>query len=117
MTKQQRTGQKGESLARQFFEIREYDILHTNWRCGQFELDIIATKNGVLHIIEVKTQDSGTAGWPEENVNRKKMLNLIKGAEIFMRSEQIWIRVQFDVLAIVLEGEEADYFLLEDVYL
>jgi putative endonuclease len=117
MTRQQTTGQKGEDLAREYFENRGYKILHRNWRCGHLELDIIATKKEILHIIEVKTQKAGTAGLPEQNVNRKKMLNLIKAAELFMLSEKKWTHVQFDILAIILRHEACEFFLLEDVYL
>ena len=116
MTKHQLTGQKGEILARQYFESRDYEILHTNWRYGHFELDIIAFKAGKLHFIEVKTLMEGSAGMPEDSVNRKKMLNLIKAAELYMISEHRTGLIQFDVLAIVLKENENEFFLLEDVY-
>jgi putative endonuclease len=116
MTKHQITGQKGEMLARQYFESRGYDILHTNWRYGHLELDIIAMKAGKLHFIEVKTLKGGSAGMPEDSVNRKKMLNLIKAAELYMISASRTGLIQFDVLAIVLKENENEFFLLEDVY-
>jgi putative endonuclease len=117
MTKHQITGQKGELLARQYFERMDYEILGTNRRFGHLELDIIAKKNEMLHFIEVKTLAEGSAGLPEESVNRKKMLNLVKAAEMYMIAEQYNGPIQFDVLAIVIKDPEPEYFLLEDVYL
>lgn len=116
MTKYQITGQKGEELARQYFENKEYEILHTNWRYGHLELDIIAKKNGMIHFIEVKTLVEGSAGLPEESVNRKKLLHLIKAAEMFMLTAKFTGLIQFDVLAIILKDIDHEFFLLEDVY-
>jgi putative endonuclease len=115
-TRNQKTGFTGELLARQFFEQKGFEILQTNWRCGHLEIDIIASRNMVLHIIEVKTQSGSTAGFPEENVNRKKMHNLMKAAEKYMLIENKWTRVQFDILSVILHREQNDLFLLEDVY-
>jgi len=117
MTKHQITGQLGEGLARQYFERMNYEILATNRRFGQLELDIVAMKNKMLHFIEVKTLADGSAGLPEESVNRKKMLNLMKAADLYMMTEHYIGPIQFDVLAIVLKDPEPEYFLLEDVYL
>lgn len=116
MAKHQITGREGERLARDYFDNKGYQILDTNWRYGHLELDIIALKNGMLHFIEVKTLVEGSAGLPEESVNRKKMLNLLKAAELFMITKQYVGPIQFDVLAIVLKKTDSDFFLLEDVY-
>ncbi len=117
MTKYQKTGLKGELLAREYFATREFEILHTNWRSGHLELDIIASKTGTLHFIEVKTLLAGSVGLPEESVDRKKLMNMIKAAERYMIVENKRGKIQFDVLAIVLKKELHEFFLLEDVYL
>ncbi|HSF88475.1 MAG TPA: YraN family protein [Saprospiraceae bacterium] len=111
------TGEKGESLARKYFEQREYEIITTNWRHGHWEIDIIASKAEKLHIIEVKTRNSVTGGFPEENVDHKKMITLTKAAEAYTRIDKRWRLIQFDILAITLGEGEPDFFLLEDVYL
>ena len=61
------TGIVGEKLACTFFEQKGFVILHTNWRHGRCEVDIIASKNNVLHFIEVKTRSNKDFGLPEEN--------------------------------------------------
>lgn len=110
-------GGQGESLARKYFEDRDYEILHTNWRHGHWEIDIIAAAATTLHIIEVKTRNSNTGGFPEENVNRKKLLTLMKAADVFMNIDKRWQQVQFDILAVTLCEEGPEFFLIEDVYL
>lgn len=110
-------GDLGESLARSFLEEEGYEILETNWRHGHLEIDIIAAKGGTLHVVEVKTLRRGTAGFPEENVNRKKLKNLMVAADHYMASHQTWPRLQFDILSIRLGEGEHEYLMIEDVYL
>ena len=111
------TGRLGETLAAAYFEQHGYSLLHKNWRHRNWEVDLIATKNNMLHIIEVKTATSLQFGHPEEKVDSKKMRYLINAAEEFLYQYPQWQRIQFDILAItMLPGEEVEYFLIEDVY-
>ncbi len=110
-------GAHGESLARKYFSANGYQILEANWRHGHWEIDIIAEKSGILHIIEVKTRNSRSGGYPEENVNRKKMLTVMKAAEVYMKLYKKWQHLQFDILAINLSENGPEFFLLEDVYI
>ncbi|RYD95818.1 MAG: hypothetical protein EOP54_15130, partial [Sphingobacteriales bacterium] len=36
-------------------------------------VDLIASKDGIVHIIEVKTRSSVVYGYPEESVSHKKI--------------------------------------------
>jgi putative endonuclease len=51
MTKHIKVGKKGESLALSYFKEKGYHILHQSWRSGNWEVDLIASKNDILHII------------------------------------------------------------------
>jgi len=42
MNENQKTGQEGESKAVEHLRAKGYEILETNWRFGQEEIDIIA---------------------------------------------------------------------------
>ncbi|MBA4166381.1 MAG: YraN family protein [Chitinophagaceae bacterium] len=111
-------GKEGEALALEFLRKKDFDILVCNWRHSHYEIDIIATKNGVVHFIEVKTRHSRKFGYPEEGVSKKKFANLKKGAEYFMHRFPIWKRLQFDILAIsVSKNNKEEFFFIEDVYM
>lgn len=111
------TGKLGENLAAIYFTQKGYEILHSNWRHGHWEVDIIATKNNMLHFIEVKTLSSDKYGYPEEKIDRKKIRYLINASEQFLFLYPQWQRIQFDVLAItILKNKAPEYFLIEDVY-
>jgi putative endonuclease len=118
MAKHHITGAKGEALAAVWLEQNGYTLLHRNWRYKNWEIDFIAYKGKRLHIIEVKTRSSQFRGHPEEAIDDKKMQYLINAAEEYMYQDTQWKQLQFDVLAITLhEDQEADYFLIEDIYL
>ncbi len=111
-------GKRGEQLAREYLTVQHFTILHTNWKWSRYEIDVIASRGKMLHFIEVKTRSNGRFGFPEESVDRGKMLRLMKAAEQYQYLHPAWKWVQYDILSIMMrQGQEPEYFLLEDVYL
>jgi putative endonuclease len=111
------TGKKGEALAVAWFEEKGFTILHTNWRHKNLEVDIIASKNNMLHFIEVKAVTTLKYGNPEDKVSPKKIKNLIDASAEFLYQQPQWQRIQFDVLSLtMLQGQDVVYYLIEDVY-
>jgi|SRR5690606_9180400 len=112
-------GKKSEDKAVEWLEQHGYEILHRNWKFSYFEIDIIAKKNEVLHIIEVKARHYGPIGFPENNVGRKKFKRLQRAADQFLfMNPGISKWLQYDILAITEQKNGmTDYFLLEDVFL
>lgn len=110
-------GEEAEAVAVKYFIEQGYEILFRNWRHPPYEIDIIATKNQMLHIIEVKARKTSLFGYPEESVGKKKIRNLMKAADEFLFQNQQYRHIQFDILSIVLaKNKEAEFFLIEDVY-
>ena len=113
----QATGKKGEQLAPSFLIDNGFEIQEKNWRYHHLEVDIIATKNGRLHIVEVKTRNSLLFGNPEESITKNKMKFLKNAAEAYQYQHKQWLYLQFDVIAITLISDiETEIFLIEDVY-
>lgn len=111
-------GAGGEALAVKWLSEKGFVILHKNWRHSYYEVDIIASLENVLHFVEVKTRRNKKFGEPEESVDNKKIMNLLKAGEAFQYQFPQWKRVQYDVLSITLQpGGNAEYFFIEDVYL
>ena len=109
-------GKRGELWAKKYFEDKGFQILHLNWRYKRLEVDIIANQGDRLHFIEVKTR-IGKNAIPEENVTRKKIINLIDAAEEFMLTHPDWQKVQFDILSITVFESKKSFFLIEDIYI
>jgi putative endonuclease len=112
------TGKEGERLARDYFREKGFTILHQNWRYARYEVDLIASREGILYFIEVKTRRSRKFGLPEESVTTKKLSNLLKAGEAYQYQYPQWKRVQYCILSVTLEpGGGGDFVLIEDVYL
>ncbi|HEV2355492.1 MAG TPA: YraN family protein [Puia sp.] len=111
-------GKKGEDLAVEWLGNNGFHVLHRNWRHGRYEIDVIAGREQVLHIVEVKTRRSGLFGPPETSVNRKKFRNVLLASSRWLANYPGHTRVQYDVLSITLQDNGApEYFLFEDVFL
>ena len=118
MAKHIETGKIGEKMALGWLRERFYTILEQNWRYGRWEVDIIAEKYEVLHLIEIKTRRTTKFGLPEQSVGEKKIQNLIKAAEQYLYLHPKWQRIQFNILSIlIIKDQPVEYFLIEDVFL
>jgi len=118
MARHNEVGKRGEALAAAFLQAHGYTILHCNWRHAQYEIDIIAVKDTVLHIVEVKSRSSKAFGLPEETVTKKKFQSLLQAADEFLFQHPEYRHVQYDVLAITaLKNHPPEFFFIEDVYL
>jgi len=107
----------GENTAAQHLIELGYEILYRNWRYKHLEIDIIASKDKLLHIIEVKTRTSIEFGYPEQCINRQKMQFLKNAAAHFQYQNPGWKYLQFDVISIFLNEKQIwELALFEDVY-
>ena len=105
-------------MAREYLLKRGFLILYQNWRYRHWEVDFIASQNNILHFIEVKTRRTQKFGYPEEDVTKKKMENLINASAEFLYLNPEWKLIQFDVLSItLLANREPEYFFIEDIYI
>lgn len=105
-------------MAEEFLREKGYIIMEKNWRHGHWEVDVIAARDETLHFIEIKTRKSIKFGFPEEDVSRKKIENLMGASEEYCLLHPRWKRIQFDILSIIMyPGKPAEFFLIEDVSL
>ena len=102
--KRRDTGLLGEKLARDFLKKGGYEILDTNYRTPDGEVDIIARHKDTLVFIEVRTKKSLTFGIPEESITDTKMEKLRLVAEHYRQTHQdlpaAW---RIDVVAVVMD--------------
>lgn len=110
------TGRKGEELASKYLEEKGYTILDKNWSRQQFELDIVAQKGSTLIVAEVKTRQSNYFGEPEEWVTKAKQQKLIKGANAYVLINKLDLEVQFDIISIILKGDNHKIHHIEDAF-
>ena len=99
-------GKFGEELAVDFLEKNGYEILETNWVFDKAEIDIIAQKNGILAVVEVKTRSSIEFGLPQDFVKPKKIQLLVKAINEYVTQNDLDVEVRFDIVAIHKENTE-----------
>ena len=109
------TGNFGENLACNFLIEKGFMILAQNWRYKHLEIDIIASKDQQLHIVEVKTRSNIEFGYPEQFIGKQKFQFLKNAAAIYQYQNPRWRNIQFDVIAITLI-EPMEILFLEDVF-
>lgn len=106
MAEHNELGKFGEELAVAFLQKEGYAILETNWTFQKAEVDIIAQKNSVLAVVEVKTRSSIEFGLPQDFVKPKKIQLLVKAVNEYIVSNDLEAEVRFDIIAIYKEGKD-----------
>ena len=109
-------GKFGEEQAVDFLQQNGYDILETNWTFQKAEVDIIAQKENILAIIEVKTRSSIEFGLPQDFVKPKKIQLLVKAVNEYVIANDLEVEVRFDIVAIYKEGNEFKLEHIEDAF-
>ena len=110
-------GNKGEEIAIEFLQKNGYKILECNWRFKKAEVDIIALKNEVLAVVEVKTRSNNYFGNPQDFVNQKKIKLLVEAINEYVISKNLDVEVRFDIIAILKNQEKCTIEHLEDAFL
>ena len=105
-------GKLGEELAVEFLQKAGYLILETNWTFQKAEIEIIAQKENVLAVVEVKTRSSIEFGLPQDFVKPQKIQLLVKAINEYVTVNELDVEVRFDIIAI---HKEASNFNIEHI--
>ncbi len=110
-------GKSGEELASEFLISRGYIVRDINWTSGKYELDIVAYKDNILVVVEVKTRGSSDFAYPEEAVTEKKIRNIVRATEAYIMAHDLNMDVRFDIISII--GKEPPFEIehIEDAFL
>ena len=93
-------GLGGEQAAAEWLIANGFELLHRNWRSGRYELDIVALREGVLHVVEVKCRRSGALSPPEEAMTPRKFAALMRAAEHYVALYGFDTDTQFDLVTV-----------------
>ena len=116
MAEKNETGKQGEVIARQYLEYKGYKVLETNWRFHRFEIDIVATNNEELVVVEVKTRSGNYLMAPETAVNKKKIRRIVAASDAYTRQHGISLPVRFDILCLIKKGQLFEIEHIEDAF-
>ncbi len=82
-----------------------YTIIARNWRCPRGELDIVAWRDGVLAVCEVKARRSTNFGDPFEAITPAKMQRLRRATAAFVAARPSPLprigQIRFDAASVI----------------
>lgn len=98
-------GDIAEEQAARYLKAEQFDIVEQNYYAKKLgEIDIIASKHGVLHFVEVK---SGTGFNPIQNLSPSKLAKVIKSANLYMKHHKI--NLPFCIDACIIEDGNIEF--------
>lgn len=105
-------GRIGERIAALFLMRKGFEIIGQNYRQKWGEIDIIATKEGIVHFVEVKAvsreiyTDKGSREMdyrPEELVHMSKLRKITRTASSYMEEKKDQREYQIDVVGVIMD--------------
>ena len=112
----QQLGKEGEEIATAHLISKGYKILARNYRSGRAEIDIIASIEDWIVIVEVKTRETDKYGNPEESIGTGKVNMLAQGAEDFLLDRDLHNNVRYDVISIIKNQYKTDVHHMVDAF-
>lgn len=108
-------GAFAEDLASRDYVARGYAILERNWFFGKTEIDIIAQKDDVVVIIEVKAR-SGNDMDALEAVTRDKRRRMIRAADAYLQKLPGNVEYRFDIVTVTGNISNHSMEVFEDAF-
>ena len=109
-------GKEGEDRAVRFLINAGFKIKNRNWRFGKNEIDIIAEKENLLVIVEVKTRTNDYFENPKEAVTKKKQRFIIKATEAYIQQFNINLETRFDIISVLTHNGKIEIEHIEDAF-
>jgi len=117
MAEHNELGNLGEERAQAYLSEKGFQIRHCNWYFGKLELDIVAEKDGLLVIVEVKTRSTETFEHPEEAITSQKIRNIVNAANEYIFLNDWQGETRFDVISVIPHGQSFNIDHIEDAFL
>ncbi len=95
-------GKFGESLAREFLQKNSYLIVASNYRCFSGEIDIIAKKEDLLIIVEVKARRNIASEETLLSITKSKQRKISRATADFIEKNQQYsdFFIRFDIITV-----------------
>jgi len=116
MAEHNELGKLGEDLAADYLRKEGYEIIERNWVFKKAEVDIIAQKDNILSVVEVKTRTNLDYGDPQSFVNSKKIKLLVSAVDEYVSVKNLDLTVRFDIIAISKDATFCKIVHLQDAF-
>ncbi|WP_066223302.1 YraN family protein [Formosa haliotis] len=109
-------GKEGEGIAMNFLLKNGYQILEQNYRYQKAEVDILARKDEILAVVEVKTRSTSEFGNPQDFVKPKQIQRLVTAVDAYVLAHNLDVEVRFDIIALIKTAKGFEIEHLEDAF-
>lgn len=110
-------GRLGEEITKEYLTKKGYPITEQNWRCGnRLEVDLISQQGEEMVFIEVKTRN-GKFDSAEDAINEKKIKQLVKAANAYLKQIERPFDARFDVALIEGEPDNYEFTYIENAFI
>jgi putative endonuclease len=108
---------RAERAVEEHLAARGFETVARNLRLGALEIDLVARKEALAVIVEVRTRGAGSFQRALESITPKKRATLLRAAERMWRERLSRMegieRMRIDVAAVTLEGAEISVEYIE----
>ena len=127
ITKKRAFGDLGEEITARYLKSKGYIVLGRNYLKPYGELDLIASRKGIIHFVEVKavsreikegTVTRGTEWNPAERVDSRKLKRLERVIQSYLLENKIGLDWQIDVSLVYIDeiSKKAKIEVIESVH-
>ena len=95
-----RSGRWGEERARRYLQWHGWHIEEANYSCRFGEIDLIASRRGILAFVEVKTRKDDSRGEAREFVTAAKRQRILAAASLYLSEHETQLQPRFDVIEV-----------------
>lgn len=94
-------GKIAEDLAAEYLQKNGYKVLTRNFRFQKAEIDIIAEKENLIIIVEVKARSTDAFILPQEAVTKTKIRSIVLAANHYLEEFNRSNEVRFDIISVL----------------
>lgn len=94
-------GKTAEDLVADYLQKNGYKVLARNFRFQKAEIDIIAEKEGLIIIIEVKARSTEAFMLPQEAVTKTKIKSIVSATNHYLEEFNRHDEVRFDIISVL----------------
>ncbi len=109
----QEFGKFGERISAQYLVKNGFRIVETNYRCFEGEVDIIAEKEDLLIIVEVKSRQKIDSDETLLSITKSKQRKISRATADFMEKNQQFSEhfIRFDIITVIKAPHYDEYII------
>ena len=109
-------GKSGEDAAEALYRQAGFEVVR-NYRVGRIEVDLVASRPGLVVFCEVKTRATDAWGLPAEAVNPAKQARIRRAAAAWLRENHPGrVDVRFDVVSAIVRNGHTELTHIPDAF-